>query len=351
MEVNMKKLNLIMVLLLSLTLVTSCSKGTGKSEKPSGDVVGKVGDEYITWKEFKEQLDSLPQYYRQFLQRGNAKVGFLKKQLIKKAMVKEAESRGYDKDPKIQSQLKRMREQLLVRKLMEAERNKKYKVSDDEIKKYYDEHKNEFEVKDEVKIKHIMIKLPKNATKKQQQEALAKIKKAQKELKSGKSFEEVVKKYSEDRTTKMSKGELPFFSKNRKLRNYMDKTFVDAAFSLKRKGDISGIVKTEYGYHIIKLIDRHEPRVKDFIEVAPQIKRKLEEQKRISQRKQLEENLEKKYGIKIYEDVLKKVSSPSTPKSPVKIKKAVPTKQETKDNGTSKSKVNTNKHQNKKSMK
>jgi len=334
----MKKVSLLFVLLLSISFLASCSGGSKKSTA-TGDVVGKVGNESVTWKEFKEQLDALPQYYRQFLQRGNAKEGFLKKQLIKKAMVLEAEARGYDKDTKIINQLKRMKEQLLIRKLMDAERKKKVTVSDDRIKKYYDEHKNEFQVKDEVKIRHILIKLPKNATAKQEKEALTKIKKVLKELKRGAKFEALVKKYSEDNTTKMSKGELPFFSKDRKLRNYMDEVFMSEAFKLKKIGDNSGIVKTGFGYEVIELIDKHSAKQKDFIEVAPKIKRKLEEQGRVSQRKELEESLSKKYHIEVYKDVLKKVSGSSVvSKPPIKIKRPVtkPTKVQVPINNKSK---------------
>lgn len=319
----MKKVSLLFVIFLTLSFLASCSGGS-KNSKPSGEIVGKVGNEYVTWKEFKQQLDSLPQYYRQFLERGNAKEGFLQKQLIKKAMVLEAEARGYGKDPKILSQLKRMKEQLLIRKLMEADRKKHITVTDDEIKSYYDQHKNEFKVEDEVKVRQIMVKLPPNATPQQQKKALIKIKKILRELKAGKKFEDLVAKYSEDNTTKMSKGELPFFSRNRRLRNYMDKNFMDAAFSLNKKGDISGIVKTAYGYHIIQLIDKHPARQKDFIEVAPQIKRTLEQRKRINQRKQMEENLIKKYNIVVYKKVLDKVSGSVSRKPPIRVRPTAP---------------------------
>ncbi len=297
------KFYLLLLSLFALIVVAGCGGNKGEESKGGGNVVGVVGNEKVTWKEFKRELDNLPPYYRRFLQRSDAQATYLKKYLIRKAMVMEAEARGYDRDPKIRRQIERFKEQLLIRKLREEERKKFSKVTDDEVKKYYEEHKDKYKVGEERKIRTIMIKVPKNASPAQWKAAERKIMEAERELKRGVPWDKVFKKYNQDETINFSKGELPYFSRDRRLRYYMNDDFIKAVFELKKKGDII-IVKTPYGYHLIQLEDVRPPRIREFIEVAPEIKRELEQKKRYMQEKKLEDMLVKKYNIKVYKNAL-----------------------------------------------
>ncbi len=103
----------------------------------------------------------------------------------------------------------------------------------------------------EIRASHILATFADSSGKIDSAKALAKIDTVMYQLKHGGNFEELAKKYSDDRGTKARGGDLGYFG----LR-MMIKPFSEAAFNLKNIGDISGIVKTQYGYHIIKLTGR-----------------------------------------------------------------------------------------------
>ncbi len=122
-------------------------------------------------------------------------------------------------------------------------------VSEDEIETYFIQHKTEFTVPETVTAQHILIKVKDWNDKKEVENAKKRIEKVLKEAKSGKDFSELAKKYSEG-PSKDRGGDLGTFK-----RGDMIKEFEDAAFSLK-DGQISNIVKTAYGFHIIK-VNKH----------------------------------------------------------------------------------------------
>lgn len=104
----------------------------------------------------------------------------------------------------------------------------------------------------EVQVAQIMVAAPKAKTDEEKAAAFEKAKQAKAELKKGASFEDMVKKYSDDAYSKDNKGVLEKFG----VGAYVPE-FEEAAFALKKSGDISDIIKTDYGYHIIKLIKKY----------------------------------------------------------------------------------------------
>lgn len=145
-------------------------------------------------------------------------------------------------------------------------------VSDSDIKKYYNDNIAKYTVEEQVKAQHILVgtKLEKRSD----ADALKIIEKVQAELKKGTKFEDVVKKFSDDKGSIPKGGDLGFFKK----RGMMVDEFADAAFALKI-GEISEPVKSTYGYHIIKTTDRIEGKVDALEDVKPAIVSKLKMQK------------------------------------------------------------------------
>lgn len=143
------------------------------------------------------------------------------------------------------------------------------KVSSDDAQRYYNQHKDEFRQAEEVKARHILIKVPPKVDAKTDDAARAKAEDILKQLKAGANFEELAKKNSEDEGSAPAGGSLGWFQRGR-----MVAEFEKAAFSTP-PGQISGIVKTDFGYHIIKVEDKHEARLKPLEEVKPEIEKIL----------------------------------------------------------------------------
>ena len=103
----------------------------------------------------------------------------------------------------------------------------------------------------EIHVAHLMVRLPKDANDSLIKIAEGKIKEAQQQLNNGMPWDSAVTKYSEDKASAKKGGDLPWFGTGR-----MVPEFEKAAFAMQKDGDISNIVKTSYGWHIIKRIEK-----------------------------------------------------------------------------------------------
>jgi peptidyl-prolyl cis-trans isomerase D len=140
----------------------------------------------------------------------------------------------------------------------------KVNITEGQIKDYYEEHLDTFKEKKQIRARHILFKLPENASKEEEEKVKKKALEVLKKAKEGQDFAELAKKYSEGPTAKDG-GDLGYFSENQ-----MVKPFEEAAFKLK-KGQISDLVRTSFGYHIIKVEDIKEARTKSLDQVREQI--------------------------------------------------------------------------------
>ncbi|MDQ7031833.1 MAG: SurA N-terminal domain-containing protein [Desulfonauticus sp.] len=145
-------------------------------------------------------------------------------------------------------------------------------VSPKEIEEYYTSHKNNFFQPERVKARHILIRLPQNATQEEVQKAEKIIAKIQKELKKGVKFSELAKKYSEG-PSKLNGGELGWFSKKDVV-----PSFAKAAFALK-VGEVSKPVRTPFGLHLILVEDKKPAGIAPLAEVKDKIKTTIAQSK------------------------------------------------------------------------
>ncbi len=125
----------------------------------------------------------------------------------------------------------------------------------------------------EIEVAQIRINTPKSKGEEGEKEAKAQMDKIYKELKNGASFEKMVAEYSDDEKTIRNDGAMPRFGVGS-----MISVFEDAAFALKKPGDFSQPIKTDFGYHIIKLIQKYPIRPYD--SVYSQLKRRVENDSR-----------------------------------------------------------------------
>ncbi|MBN1625050.1 MAG: peptidylprolyl isomerase [Deltaproteobacteria bacterium] len=138
--------------------------------------------------------------------------------------------------------------------------NKQFTISDEEAKQFYNDNPDEFLEPAQAKVSHIMIMVDSSADQAKKEAAKKQLEEALKRLKAGEDFAALAKEVSEDIDTKENGGDLDYFYKGQMVQYMGDKVqaFEDASFALK-PGEISNIVETGYGYHIIKLIDKKDP--------------------------------------------------------------------------------------------
>jgi peptidyl-prolyl cis-trans isomerase D len=151
-------------------------------------------------------------------------------------------------------------------------------VTDQDLQAYYDQHRDEYRVPDQVKVRHILIKTPLAAPGAKEDEkaiadARAKADDVLKQLKAGGDFAKLAEKYSDDPGSAKSGGELGWIGRGRTVPE-----FEKAAFSL-GKGQTSDLIKSSYGFHIINLEDKQDAHLKPLAEVKSDIEEKLKQQK------------------------------------------------------------------------
>ena len=163
-------------------------------------------------------------------------------------------------------------------------------VTDADLQQYYNAHISDFRVPERVKVAHILFK----TTGKSPAEIAKIAAKAQEvltEVKNGGNFAELAKKYSED-TTGANGGEVGWIGRGQTV-----KEFEDAAFAMK-PGEISNLIRTSYGFHIIKVEDKQTAHLETFEEVKDSIRAQLEKQKLTQAQDTLANNLENQLRAK-----------------------------------------------------
>ena len=151
-------------------------------------------------------------------------------------------------------------------------------VTHDELQSYYNQHRDQYRVAEQAKVSHILIKTPLpgpdgKVDEKGVAEAQRRAEDLLKQLKAGAKFEDLAKKYSQDPGSAKEGGSLGWIGKGRTVPE-----FEKAAFSLP-KGQISDLVKSSYGFHIIRVDDRQDAHMKTLEEVKNQIEPNLKQQK------------------------------------------------------------------------
>ena len=159
-----------------------------------------------------------------------------------------------------------------IQKLLDAEIYQKVSITEKETRIFYDNNPQFFKKPEQAKASHILIKVDPQATVEQKQQARNKIEEIQTKLRQGEDFAELAKQFSEGPSSKNG-GDLGTFERNK-----MVKPFADATFSLK-PGQVSDIVETQFGFHIIKVFEKMPETKLPFTDVKERLNQNMKRQK------------------------------------------------------------------------
>jgi peptidyl-prolyl cis-trans isomerase C len=259
---------------------------SAREPQKTGQTLAEVNGTVITTGEFKKEVENLPPYLKSMAETPEGKKELLDTMIVREIMLQQAQKDGLDKSKEVADKLEELKKRVIVeaylKKKIEAEAN----ITDADLQKFYDQNKEKFKTGDQVRASHILVK-----TEKEAQDILG-------QLKKGGNFEELAKKSSIDAAGAKG-GDLGWFGKGS-----MIPEFEKVAFGMK-EGELSGVVKTKFGYHIIKLTGKRAAGIRPFAEVKEQIKAALLPEKQQAVFQKVKDDLKKgaKYSIK--EDVLK----------------------------------------------
>jgi len=187
----------------------------------------------------------------------------------------------------------RIKDQLRIMKLVESKvRPKVVSPTDKEISEFYKEHESEMVEPEKVRVRHILIKVDKKRSDAQAHKKISEIR--QQIVKGKKNFAEIATKYSECPSAKVG-GDLGYFS-----RGQMDPAFEKTAFALK-VGEVSDIVKTRFGYHIIKCLGHQAEEKKTLEEVHDYLKEYIQQMRLEKAYQDYVRDLRDKTSIKKYD--------------------------------------------------
>lgn len=249
----MKKTSLLCIVL----FMSVMSAGPGLAG--DDEVLAKAGDKRITLSELNRIIGYYtPEQQQAIKSNPENKVKLLQKLIQEKVLAADAKRLGIDKDPGIREQLEILTNNQLASELLKREVADKISVSDEEARIYYQLHKDDYKVPETVRVRHILVKAGKGANEETQKAAFEKAESLLKRIRAGEDFGKVAEEASDDTGSKGKGGDLGFFPKGRLIPE-----FEKAAFALK-PGEVSDIVETKYGYHIIKCEEKRPAGVLPF---------------------------------------------------------------------------------------
>jgi len=248
---------------------------------PPETILASFGEQTITLGEFNQIWEEVPEDYK--LQLDKSMV--LDQMISEKLLIQEAKNMGLEEDNDVLEQIKKMAEQILVQALIEREILDKIKVNDEEVLEYYEQNKDSFTEKEQVHLYNILLE-----TEKEAQDVLER-------LKAGKDFSEIAIEKSTGPSA-VQGGDLGYLSKGTIIPEIEDVVFVLEFEKL------SEIIKTDFGFHILKITDKKPETVKTLEEVKEGIIEILLPTKQREAFENLLEELKGKTEIEINEEAL-----------------------------------------------
>lgn len=245
-------------------------------------ILASFREQTITLGEFNQIWEEVPEDYK--LQLDKSLV--LDQMISEKLLIQEAKYMGLEEDNDVLEQIKKITEQILVQVLIEREILDKIKVNDEEVLEYYEQNKDGFTEKEQVHLYNILLE-----TEKEAQDVLE-------QLEAGGDFGEIAIEKSAGPSATQG-GDLGYLT-----RGTIIPEIEEVVFALELE-ELSEVIKTDFGFHILKITEKKPETVKALEEVKEDIIQTLLPDKQKEAFENFLEELKSKSEIEINEEALR----------------------------------------------
>jgi parvulin-like peptidyl-prolyl isomerase len=258
-------------------------------------VVGKVGEFVLREADLDRMISYQPEEaQKSILSSSEQRANFIRQILLTKAIASRARKGGFEKKPETREIVSYLIDQYLAQEYLSKVVVANVTSTDEEMKKYYAEHEKDFLIPEAVKVRHIFIAASKDSTAELKDKAKAKAEDLLQKIRKGEDFGKLAKEYSEDSDSAIKDGDLGYVAAGKTN----SQEFENAAFALKI-GEVSNIVETPFGFHIIRVDERRQKRTASFDEAKEYIQAQLKEQNKQKKSQEFLDNLVKESGLEI----------------------------------------------------
>jgi Parvulin-like peptidyl-prolyl isomerase len=269
-----------LLIILPLSVLSGCARESSPDDRALVTVAYKP----ISIKDFKIKFSKLPKYYQAVAEKN--KRNLLDDMIVESLFLEDAVRKGIDKDKEIKDILIEARKKIIIAKFVKTEVDDKVKISEDEMKAYYEEHKDEFKAPEMWRASHILV-----ASEGEAKDILT-------DLSKGSIFEDIARAKSIDATSARG-GDVGYFRKGQVVPEF-ENTCLGLSV-----GQTSAIVHTQFGYHIIKLTDKKDEAIEPYESAKQKIENALKLKKRDELFEKLVSSLKEKYRVRIDDDAMK----------------------------------------------
>lgn len=254
----------------------------------------------LTRQQFENALKRLDPPDRQaFLSKEQRVFTAVKNHYLTQVAIHRAKQEGWYDSEKMQALIdKAIGDAVLQEMYRRYQKDNGLKDLDKLAQDYYTAHKEDFLLPEQVSASHILI----DTKKRTKEQAKRRAEEARQALLAGKKLEHVALAYSDDPSVEKNKGFLGFFT-----RDSVVKPFADASFVMQQKGEISPVVETEYGYHVIVFHERKPKEYMPFEQAKPNIVKKIiiDDEARLQQR--FMESLLESQDVQVNQEAIRKL--------------------------------------------
>ncbi len=246
------------------TVAVKKGSSHGSEKKGEGTVIARVGDTVITDHELQMKIDEIPSYARKNFETRDGKMKLLERIVRTELLLQAAEAENYGSRPDIQEKIEEARTRILTSEYFKNEMSRPDGPDEAEMKKYYENHKEDYRTEAQVDVSHILVNSEKNA-----RDLFDRI------SNGDVSFEEAVREHSIDKESMENEGSIGTVRKGGFIKGIgRSRDFDNEVFDLK-EGEISRPIKSRRGWHIFKVNDIQSEGYLSYEEVKDSISDEL----------------------------------------------------------------------------